>query len=64
MELGGEIVSGLKTGRAQDRVTLTFPRPDSFDRLGEHLRTVMEAAEAARQRARALQAIPPPIEQQ
>ncbi len=64
IQLAGEIVSGLKIGNAQDRVTLTFPRPASFDRLGEHLRAVMEAAEAARQRARALQTIPPPIEQQ
>jgi hypothetical protein len=64
MELGGEIVSGLKIDRAQDHVTLTFPRPASFDRLGEHLRTVIEAAEMARQRERALQTIPPPSEQQ
>ncbi len=48
MELAGEIVTGLTIGRAQDRVTLTFPRPASFDRLGEHLRAAIEAGETAR----------------
>jgi hypothetical protein len=64
MDLGGEIVRGVKIARADNQVTMTFPRPPSFDRLGEHLAAVIEAAESARQRARAQQSIPPPVEQQ
>ena len=59
LDLGGEIVRGMKIARAENQVTLTFRRPPSFDRLGEHLAAAIEAAETARQRARAEQTISP-----
>jgi hypothetical protein len=60
MDLGGELVREMKIARADNQITLTIPRPASFDNLGQHLAAVVEAAEAARQRARAQQTIPPP----